>query len=147
MYLNTFWDIKFKNLAVWLANSIFAFDSRTRFFPRFQQNHKGYYGAWLKSTKSTPQMTIFFAKSKKPYFWDVFMYYPQNEIFSQKSGSVSFLPLRNPNLMKSFMKSFRKILRVNLEKTRLPTDILTVVKSWDPFSPKGRGPIKLTAMP
>ena len=71
------------------------------------------------------------------------MYYPQNEIFSQKSGSVSFLPLRNPNLM----KSFRKILRVNLEKTRLPTDILTVVKSWDPFSPKGRGPIKLTAMP
>ena len=64
---------------------------------------------------------IFFAKSKKPYFWGAFEYYPQNEIFSQKSGSISFSPLRHPN----FMRSFRKILRALLQKMRLPTDILT----------------------
>ena len=51
-------------------------------------------------------MDYFLAKSKNPYFWGVFGHYPQNEIFSQKSGSVSFLLLKHPN----FMRSFRKIL-------------------------------------
>ena len=66
-------------------------------------------------------MDYFFAKSKNPCFLGVLGYYPQNEIFSKKSGFVSFLPLRHPN----FMGSFRKILRAVLKKTRLPTDILT----------------------
>ena len=35
---------------------------------------------------------FFFAKSKKPYFRGVFGCSPQNEIFSQKSSSLSFLP-------------------------------------------------------
>ena len=69
---------------------------------------------------------FFFVKSKKTYLWRrPFGHYLKNEIFSQKSVSVSFLSLRHPN----FMKSFRKILRAVLEKTRLPTDILTVMKS------------------
>ena len=59
----------------------------------------------------------YFCKSKKIYSWGVFEHYPQNEIFSQIFGIVSFLPLKHPNFMRNF------------EKTRFPTDILTVVKS------------------
>ena len=62
-------------------------------------------------------MDYFLVKSKIPPFWGVFGHYPQNEIVSLKSGSVIFLPLRDPN----FMTSFRKILSAVLEKTRLPT--------------------------
>ena len=54
-------------------------------------------------------------------FWVFFGHYSQNEIFSQKSGSVSFLPLKHPN----FMRSFTKILWAVSEKTRLSTNILT----------------------
>ena len=90
---------------------------------------------------------FFSAKSKKSYLWGVFGHYPQHEIFSQKSCSVSFLPLRHPN----FKRSFRKILYAVLEKTLLPsdiltywyTDILTVVKSKDPFSTKCGGPVSM----
>ena len=80
----------------------------------------------------------FFAKSKKSLFWGYFWVLSPNEIFSQKSGSDSFSPLRHRN----FMRSFRKILRAVLENTRLSTDILTVtvVKSQDPFLPKSGGP-------
>ena len=74
----------------------------------------------------------FFAKSRKLNFGVVLGHYPQNEIFSQKSGSVSILPLRHPN----FMRISRKILWAVLEKICLPTDILTA----DPFLPKGTGP-------
>ena len=42
--------LKFKNPSIWLAKSIFAFYSRTKFFPdmRFQQNHICHYSAWFK---------------------------------------------------------------------------------------------------
>ena len=43
---------------------------------------------------------------KKPYFWGVLGHFAQNETVPQKSGSISFLPLRPPN----FMRSFRKIV-------------------------------------
>ena len=128
LYLQYFFEIlKLRNPAIWLPESNFAFNSRTRFFPdmRFQQNHKGHCGAWFKSKKSTQQTLFCFAKCKKPYFCGVFGYYPQNEIFSQKSGSVSFWLLRHPN----FLSSFRKVLWAVLDKTCLPTDILTVVNS------------------
>ena len=39
-----------------------------------------------------------FAKSKKPYSWGTFDYYPKNE-FSEKSDSVNFLPLGHSNFM------------------------------------------------
>ena len=114
--------LMFKNPAIWLAKNIFALNLRTRFFPdmRFYQNHKGHYGAWFKPKKSTYQWTTSFVKSKKPYFGGVLGHYRQSEIFSQKSGCASFLPLRQPN----FMRSFRKILW-GILKTCLPTDIVT----------------------
>ena len=63
---------------------------------------------------------IFFLQNlKKPIFEELLGITPKN--VSQKSGSVSFLPLRHPN----FMKSFRKIISAVLENKRLPTDILT----------------------
>ena len=68
------------------------------------------------------------------FFWALS---PKWEFFS-KIRLRQFLPLRHPNLT----RSFRKILRVVLEKnafTYWHTDILTVVKSQDPFSPKGGG--------
>ena len=67
---------------------------------------------------------IFFvvvAKSKKLYFEFFGGHYSQNEIFSQKSDPVNFLPLRQPN----FLWSFRKILYAVLGKTCLPADMLT----------------------
>ena len=39
-------------------------------------------------------MDFFAAKSKKPYFGGVVGHYSQNEIFSKKYSSVSFLTLK-----------------------------------------------------
>ena len=65
---------------------------------------------------------IFFYKIPKTYFQGIFGHYPQKiEIFSPKSSSISFSPIRHPN----FMTSFRKILWAILEKTCLPIDIMT----------------------
>ena len=47
-----------------------------------------------------------FTKSKKPYSWAIFDYYPRNEIFSKESDSVNFLPLGHSN----FTWNFRKLL-------------------------------------
>ena len=66
-------------------------------------------------------MDFFVAKSKKPYFGGVVGHYSQNEIFSKKYSCQFFNLKRHPN----FMKSFRKILWSVLEKTHLPTDIMT----------------------
>ena len=63
---------------------------------------------------------LFFCKTQKTYFWGVFGQYPKNL-------AVNFLPLRHPN----FMRSFRKILWAILEKTRLPTDVLTYWHWWN----------------
>ena len=94
--------LKFKNLAIWLAESIFAFTSRTLFFQnmQFQQNHIGHYGASFKPKKSTHQWIFFPAKSKKTYFGGVLGHYTQNVIVSEKSGSVSFL-LTQPIFVRS----------------------------------------------
>ena len=75
-----------------MAKRIFAFNSRTRFFPdmQFSQNHKGRYNTWFKPKKSTHQWTFFFfAKSKKAYYWGILGQYPQNEIFPQKNPAQS----------------------------------------------------------
>ena len=47
-----------------------------------------------------------------------FREYLQINIFFQKSGSVTFLPLYSPN----FMQKIRKILRTVSQKTALPTN-------------------------
>ena len=48
-------------------------------------------------------------------------YYPQSDVFSEKSDSVNFLPLGHSN----FVCNFRKILQAILEKKCLPTAVLT----------------------
>ena len=47
---------------------------------------------------------LFWQNQKNPIFGGVFGHYSQNEIFPQISGSVSFLPLRHPDFMRSFRK-------------------------------------------
>ena len=115
-----------------MAESIFAFNLRRRFFldMRFQQSHKGHYGAWFKPIKSIHQWHIFLRKIQKSLFSGSFGQCSQNEIFSQKSGSVSFLPSRHRNI-----RSFRKILWAVLEKTRLVTDKLTYWQWWNHNTP------------
>ena len=55
-------------------------------------------------------MDNFFAKYKKPHFQGIFGHYPSNEIFSQKSGSINLLPLKNPNIMRSSRKILYAVL-------------------------------------
>ena len=86
----------------------------------------------LNPKKSTHFFFFFLQNPKNP----IFGHYPQNEIFSQKCSSVSFLCLRYPN----FMRNFRKILWAVLEKPHLLTDILTYWQWWNhtiPFGLKG----------
>ena len=125
--------LKFKNPAIWLAESIFVFNLRTRFLLAMlsQQNHKGHHGAWFKPKISTHQWNIFLQNPKISIFMVFLSIISKNEIFFKKFGSVSFLPLRQPN----FMRSFRKILCVVLEKTPLPTDILTYWQLWNHNTP------------
>ena len=75
---------------------------------------------------------LFFAKSKKPFFGGVFGDYPQNEIFSQTFDSVSFLPLRRPN----FVRSFREILWSILKNKRV-----YVLTYWHTDSDEILGPL------
>ena len=78
---------------------------------------------------SQTSMDLFFAISKKCYFWGVLGHCSQNEIFSQSSGPVSFLPLTHPNVT----RRFKKIIWAILEKMHLYINVLTVVKPWTPF--------------
>lgn len=64
----------------------------------------------------------FLAKTKKNFFGGIL---PQN-ILSEKSGLVSFLPLRHPN----FVRNIRQIVWAILEKTWLLTDLLSYWKWW-----------------
>lgn len=67
----------------------------------------------------------FLAKTKKNFFGGIFGILPQN-ILSEKSGFVSFLPLRHPN----FVRNIRQIVWAILEKTWLLTDLLSYWKWW-----------------
>ena len=122
--------LKFKNAAIWLAKSIFAFNLRTRFFPdlRFYRIIKVIMVHDL-NPKILHINRLFLLQNPKEthsfgVFWGIIL---KNEIFSHKSDSVSFLPLQHTN----FMRSFRKILsRFGKNKfTYWHTDKLTVVKS------------------
>ena len=73
----------------------------------------------------------YFLQNSKTIFFGCF------SALSQKSDSVSFLPLGHLN----FVRSFWKILWAILEKMRLPTDILTYWQWWihmTPFHLKAR---------
>ena len=81
------WDInsfkrynRWKNPAIWLAESIFAQNSRTRFF----------LDLWFEAKKSTHQWTRFLSNLQKVHSWAIFRPFCPNEIFREKSGSVTF---------------------------------------------------------
>ena len=81
---------------IWLAESIFACNSRTWFFLDMQssQNYKDNYGALFKPKKSTYQWTKFFVKSKNLYF-GIFLDIIPKMRFSPKNTASSILPLRH----------------------------------------------------
>ena len=110
--------------AIWLAESIFANNSRTRFFQdiQFSQNCKDNYGASFIPKILTHQWTKFCSKYKKPYFWGIFWHYLKSEFFFQKIRLRQFSTLRHPN----FMQTFRTILWAVFKKNGYwPTDWLT----------------------
>ena len=114
--------LKFKNPVIWLAKSIFALTQEPDFSQicSFDRIIKVIMVLDL-NPKNLHINGLIFAKSKKPYFWGVFGHYPKMRFLPE----MRFLPLRQPN----FMRSSRKILWAVSEKMHLPIDILTVVKS------------------
>ena len=66
-----------------MVKSFFAYNLRIIFFSgmRFLLNHKGQYGA---SFKKKNLHIHDFTKSKIPYSWGIYDYYPQNEVFPEK---------------------------------------------------------------
>ena len=106
--------LQLKNPVIWLAKSIFPFNhAHLQLYDQFVALID------LKlQAKNQLYTSISFWKIKvlKASFWGALGHYPQNEIFfPKKSGSISFLPLRDPNLT----RSFTKILWTVLKKTRL----------------------------
>ena len=96
--------LKFKNPAIWLA-----------------ENHKRHYCVWFKP-KNLHINGLFCCKIQKTLFWGCRWALFSKWDFFQKIQLCQFFNLkRHPN----FMKSFRKILWSVLEKTHLPTDIMT----------------------
>ena len=102
--------------------SISAFNSRTTFFPDmwFKQNHKGHYSAWFKPQK----ITHFLQNQKKTILEVIRGIIPKTRFFPKNLVPSAFY-------LKGTLNSWEVMsyLWAVLEKTRLPTDILTVVKS------------------
>ena len=113
--------LKFKNLAIWLAEGIFAFYLKTRFFQTCCfQNHKVHYGAWFKFRKFTYQWTIFL----KPLFLGCFGALSQKYDFFPKIRLFQFFNLKAPKLHEKFQKSPVSCFGENAF-TYWHTDILT----------------------
>ena len=66
-------------------------------------------------------MTRFWEKYEKPHFLALFPLFPKNQIFPEKSGSVTFFLLWSFN----FMPNFRKILCLVFEKNSEQTHVRT----------------------
>ena len=85
--------LKFKNLAIWLAESIFVFNSRTRLFPNIRFN-KIIWVIWvIQIQKSTNQWHIFFAKKA---ILGVFLGIIYKMRFSPKIWLIQFFSLKAP---------------------------------------------------
>ena len=67
-------------------------------------------------------MTRFREKYEKPHFLALFPLFPKNQIFPEKSGSVTFFLLWSFN----FMPNFRKILWLVFEKNSEQTHVRTL---------------------
>ena len=83
---------------------------------------------------------FFYSKSPKSLFSRYFWALSQKWYFSPKSGTSRFSSIRHLNFKKSFRKILWAIFLGENMFTYWHIDILTAVKSWDPFSPKGEGP-------
>ena len=81
MYLHA----KICTFVIWLAETIFAFNSRTRFFC-----------AWFKPKKSKHQWTIFFCKIQKTLLLDCFSALSSKLDFSPKIWFPQFFTLKAP---------------------------------------------------
>ena len=92
--------LNLKNLAIWLAERIFVYNLRKRFFQNMQflQNHKGNYGASCKPKNST-SMEQFFCRIQKACFKDISGFFAKNNIFSWLSH------LKKPNIYMKFHKN------------------------------------------
>ena len=71
-------------------------------------------------------MTRFWEKYEKPHFLALFPLFPKNQIFPEKSGSVTFFLLWSFN----FMPNFRKILWLVFEKNSEQTHVRTYVRTY-----------------
>ena len=97
--------LNLKNLAIWLAERIFVYNLRKRFFQNMQflQNHKGNYGASCKPKNST-SMEQFFLPNPKSLLLKIFL------VFLPKI--ISFLDcliLRNQTFIWNFIKTLSAV--------------------------------------
>ena len=113
--------LKFKNSAIWLLRPFLHITLEPDFFWTCSFNR---IIKVIMVHDLNPKILhingLFFVRSKTPCFRYAFWHYPQNEIFSWKSGSVRFLPLRHPNFMKYWQWWNHRIpfrLKVGIQKT------------------------------
>ena len=123
--------LKFKNSAIWLAKSIFAFANKTwestwewnfyqtcafnRIIKVIRLHDLGQKNLCIN------ELFFFFCKILKTLFLGYFWALSPNWDFPPKIQLYQFLSLRH----RKFMRSFNKILWATLEKKSLPTDLLT----------------------
>ena len=90
-------------------------------------------------------MDYFFCIIQKTLFWGCFGALSSKWDFFPKTWLCQFFTLKAPKLHEKFQKNPISRFGENMF-TYWHNDILTVVKSLDPFSPKGGGPINLPAL-
>ena len=108
-----------------------AFSSRSRLFSkmRFQQNHKDHYMVRDLNPENLHLNGLSFWQNPKN---SIFVHYPQNEISSQKSDSVSFLSLRCRTLWEVSEKAYVPFRRKRIYLLSYwPTDILKYWQWWN----------------
>ena len=96
----------FKNHAIWLAKSISAYISVTRFLPNIgfvqQHNINAHY-----RTNSVKIITQIFYKFKKPCFWPIFPIFRAKNVFQEKTNSVLHNLIRD-KIQKNLMIHFQE---------------------------------------
>ena len=75
-------------------------------------------------------MTSFQEKYEKPHFLALFPLFPKNQIFSEKSGSVTFFLLWSFNFMPNFRKILCLVFEKNSEQTHVCTHVRTHAHRW-----------------
>ena len=128
---NNFWDINVEKSCNLIGREHFCIYFENQIFPKHAEIMVIIMAYDLNPRNLQYFYTIFFCKIQKTLVLGCFWVLSLKRDFFQKSDSVTFLPLRHPN----FMRSFRKILRAVMEKTCLTTDILTYWPWWNHRTP------------